>query len=295
MDEQKSKISELFTLVQTLVQTVQEQSSSHSELRNELVQLKAKGGEQAPQVEQKADVPAASVVPSAAPAASVAAKGDLSMLAKLGAALDGNVDFNAQVLGLKDSDLDLVKKLLVAPQVDTHSSCSELLFPLDTGVDMQFSEVFAKVLQSKNQARRFGDFKKLSEAITRVLIDFIRQGDCDSSIAWLKYYNFLLSLFHSKGLEATEDYHWDLFKLVKEGEHDLVKNGPVSFTVLREVDDKFRRLGTDRHKSQLIAAASDKSGDGKQGKLYCKKHGLGKHKTADCLNPDDDKPRKQQE
>jgi hypothetical protein len=63
---------------------------------------------------------------------------------------------------------------------------------------------------------------------------------------------------------------------------------------MRDIDHRFRFLGSDVLKSKSNLKEEDKT-NGKESqkiKLYCKKHGLCKHKTADCDNPDDEKEQK---
>jgi hypothetical protein len=77
-------------------------------------------------------------------------------------------------------------------------------------------------------------------------------------------------------------YHWELFRLIKLGRHDLNRDGPVNGEVRRKVDAKYAFLPPQVLKSRLrFGGQSQNSGSG-SGSLYCTKHGRCQHATKDC-------------
>ncbi len=210
------------------------------------------------------------------------------------------------------------RQRLVVKRSDKRAASSSALHPFLFSPTYDESEPLVSLLSKSLSAgvkskKKFSDKKQLMDLLAKgrehaIDADGLTQRLANSNTAaWLEYESYLWQLLIEKGWEAADWYHRQLFERIHLGRHDLVRDGPVSNELIRELDRQYSWLSesqlasrkptsssSDRFRSKTSSSTgSSGSGSSKQTKqlapfagVPCKHHGANaRHTTAECKDP----------
>ncbi len=116
-------------------------------------------------------------------------------------------------------------------------------------------------------------------------------------LSWIRYERHLFQIVTEKGLDAASKYHFDLFSLIRLGDHNLWSEGVFNAQVMRDVDHAYPNKSSSFRGASGGDRGSDSGKKGRNGHSKsggsskftgepCKHHGqYAKHTTADCKDP----------
>jgi hypothetical protein len=227
---------------------------------------------------------------------------------KLASFLKGNSNNNDAVSSLLEDDSDTdtddgsdnelpAKKYGSNSQVKSHSKTASHfvsdLIPYKIGEQQTLLGSIADMLNVKAKSiKKFDSYDSLILLFNKQLYEFIdEEGGAGEKVrAWMKYYNFIMKLSHTHGLEATSEYHFKLFNKVLEEQYDLVSRGYFDAEIMRIIDTKYVKLENNtkskiRSYTNANNNASRNNTKGGKGDKFCKKHGKNSnHTTEQCFS-----------
>lgn len=199
-----------------------------------------------------------------------------------------------------DSENEMEKKSSGSSQVKSHSKSAshfvDDLIPYKVGEKQSLITTIAEMLNVKAKSiKKFDTYEALVTLFNKQLFEFVAEerGAGDKVRVWMQYYNFIMKLSHTHGLEATSEYHFKLFNKILEEKYDLVQRGYFDAEIMRIIDTKYVKL-ENNSKSKLRSYTNTnnssytnnrsyaKSGKGDK---FCKKHGKNSnHTTEQCFS-----------
>ena len=168
------------------------------------------------------------------------------------------------------------------------------LIPYKVGEQQSLLTSIAEMLNVKAKSiKKFDTYDALISLFNKQLYEFIdEEGRTGEKVrAWMKYYNFIMKLSYTHGLEATSEYHFKLFNKVLEEQYDFVSRGYFDAEIMRIIDTKYIKLENNtKSKLRSYTNANNNSNrsytkSGKSGDKFCKKHGKNSnHTTEQCFS-----------
>lgn len=175
-----------------------------------------------------------------------------------------------------------------------HTQFDSDLIPYKPGEKQTIEQALADVLKVKTKTiKRFESFDCLLTLFNKQLFTFITSdGAATARVhAWVKYYNFIMKLSFTHGLDAASDYHYKLFMKIDDEHYDWIQRGYYDAEIMRMIDTKYVKL-TNVTKSKPRSALDNKNktknkfgnnNSDTKSNLYCSKHGKNSsHSTAQC-------------
>lgn len=199
-----------------------------------------------------------------------------------------------------DSENEIERKPFGSSQVKSHSKSAshfvDDLIPYKVGEKQSLITTIAEMLNVKAKSiKKFDTYESLVTLFNKQLFEFVEEerGAGDKVRVWMQYYNFIMKLSHTHGLEATSEYHFKLFNKILEDKYDLVQRGYFDAEIMRIIDTKYTKLENNsksklrnytnaNNSSYTNNRSYSKSGKGDK---FCKKHGKNSnHTTEQCFS-----------